>query len=614
MSTKEKIDSNGMGLAELAGPHGQLWLLLDSRGKTRFWILLAVMIGAAVVELASLAAIQLYAGVLSGRELSSLPYIGGYLGDLSSASDLAWITGGMALILVFKMLVFTLVYWDMASILASERIRLSTRLFKAYQGAPYAWHLQRATSDLQRNLREDVSEVVNGAILPLLQLILSLLTGFAIFAFIVFNLPGVVILGLLLAIIPFMMISGFANYLLVQAGSKLRIETSRSIVSIHQGFGALTEARILDRRSWFLAEFKKAMVGAASAQRVRTFLQQVSPVAVETVLMIAMMIIIAIILQTSSTLEAAMELATILAVAMFRLKQILSMATTAINKISGATPSLRPLIDDLTDLAAYEKTEEWPLDADRMEFDALKFNCVSFTFPTASKPALHDVSFEVTQGKHIAVLGSTGAGKSTLISLVLGLLNPSSGSISVNEQCLSEQIGQWRKEIGYVPQSIYTVDGTIATNIALGVFEHQIDRKRVQTVLEMAGLAEFVESLPHGIDTRSGEHGSWLSGGQRQRVGIARALYDDPKILILDEATSALDKQTEHNILTTLNNFERKLTMLTITHRIETVKDVDTILFLNDGRLAGQGNYSDLFRSCELFRFAVQSETSGRKI
>lgn len=607
MSEQDKPTVKGMGLVQLAGPNGQLWQLLDRKGKIRFWILLGLMIGAAAVELASLGAIQLYAALLTGREAASLPFVGPYLGDVSGSEDFVLLTGVMSIVLIVKFMIFAFVYWVMATVLASQRVRLSTRLFKAYQCAPYAWHLQRPTSDLQRNLREDVNTVINSAILPFLQLLLSVLTGMAIFSFILVALPASVMLGLALAIIPFLIISTIAHRMLVRAGSRLRDETSRTIAGIQQGLGALTEARILDRRAWFLREFRIAMVGAAAAQRTRVFLYQASPVAVETVLMVAMMIIIGIILRTAATLETALELATILAVAVFRLKQILSKATGALNKVSSATPSLKPLIDDLAELAAYENTEDRPLDADRMEFASLEFVGTSFSFPGATNPAVDNISFEVNRGDHLAVLGSTGAGKSTLISLALGLIEPSKGSVTLNGQRLSDHVGQWRREIGYVPQSIYLVDGTIASNIALGIVEGNIDRERVQTVLEMAGLADFVASLPDGIDTRSGEQGSWLSGGQRQRIGIARALYGDPTVLVLDEATSALDRQTEEAILNTLHRFDHDLTILTITHKMETVKDADTILFLANGVLVGKGSFPELMENCEPFRQAAHA-------
>lgn len=607
MAAQETPISKGMGLVELAGPNGQLWRLLDRRGKIQFWILLALMLGAAAVELAALGAIQIYAALLTGREAASLPFVGAYLGDISGAEDFAGLTAVMAAILIFKMIVFAFVFWVMASMLAQQRIQLGTRLFKVYQSAPYAWHLQRPTADLQRNLRDDVAEVVNGAILPFLQLLLSVITGAAIFGFILFALPGSVMLGLIAAIVPFLAVSSISHRALAKAGSQLRDANRGTIKSIQQGFGALTEARILNRRGWFLSEFKISIVSAAMAQRVRTFLQQASPMLVETVLMVAMMIIIGIILRTSSSLEAALEIATVLAVAVFRLKQILSKATNALNLVSSATPSLRPLIDDLTELADYENVHDQSPRTDRMQFSKLRFSDVSFSFPNTVKPALSHVTFDLERGKHFAILGSTGAGKSTLISLVLGLIEPSGGTITVNDEGLAGNAGRWRREIGYVPQAIYLIDATIAANIALGIAEKDIDHSRVQTVLEMAGLTDFVASLPDGVDTRSGEQGSWLSGGQRQRIGIARALYADPKVLVLDEATSALDRQTEHAILERLHNIDRELTILTITHKVETVKDADTILFLENGALVGQGGFSELIKNCEPFRRVAQS-------
>ena len=598
------------GLLELLRPKGKAWRLMDRRDRVRFLLLFFAMIFGAVVELVTLSAIQLFAAILANGTGSLPPMFSEILAILPAEPGLIGITLAMIGILLFKLVVFAAIFWVMAAALASFRIRLATRLYRAYQFAPYLWHLQRPSADIQRSLREDINEVTNG-VRQVLQFLLNFVTAIAICIFLVLALPAEVLLGLLLTIILFVAITIVSHRILVQAGKRLRAEARNMIQAIQQGFGALTEARILGKRQWFLKEFRQTITGFARAQRQRIFIQQSSPVLVETVLMIAMMLMIAAILQLSTSLEAALQIATALALAVFRLRQVLSKATNSLNRISSAAPSYGALTEDLAELEALSSTAVHPAGETLTGFDGLNFEKVRFSFPGTETAALDLITFAIGKGEHVAIVGSTGAGKSTLMELALGLLEPDSGQILVNDSDLSGKLNSWRNLIGYVPQTIYLIDDSIAANVALGIETDQIDRERVWEVLEIAGLAAHVREQQQGLDASVGEQGRWLSGGQRQRIGIARALYGGPEVLILDEATSALDRQTEAAILDALHSLADKLTIIAVTHRVDSVKFADRIAVLARGQLAAVGTYDELLRDSTQFRKITRPEITG---
>jgi ABC-type multidrug transport system fused ATPase/permease subunit len=238
---------------------------------------------------------------------------------------------------------------------------------------------------------------------------------------------------------------------------------------------------------------------------------------------------------------------------------------------------------------------------------SLAIEALTYKYPEAKEPALVNVNVEIFANSIVAFVGPTGSGKTTIIDIVLGLLEPSSGRVVVDgHEVTAENRRDWQRSIGYVPQTIFLLDDTIAANIAMGIPESDVDREAVIRASKAAQLHEFVvESLPAGYDTQVGERGVRLSGGQRQRIGIARALFHDPDLLVLDEATSALDNVTEHEVVQSILDMARKKTIILIAHRLSTVKQCDTIFVVERGAVVAHGRYEDLAKSDEIFREMV---------
>jgi ATP-binding cassette subfamily C protein len=221
---------------------------------------------------------------------------------------------------------------------------------------------------------------------------------------------------------------------------------------------------------------------------------------------------------------------------------------------------------------------------------------VSFRYEDAPAPALDHISFTITRGQSIGIVGPTGAGKSTLVDLLLGLLAPTSGRVLIDGQPLDGRERAWQRQIGYVPQDVYLLDDSLRRNIAFGIPDSAIDEQRLANAVSLARLDEVVAGLPNEMETVVGENGVRLSGGQRQRVAIARALYHDPQVLVFDEATAALDNQTEREVTDAIANVHGLRTVIAIAHRLSTVKGCDQLIYLRDGRIAGLGTYDELIR------------------
>jgi ATP-binding cassette subfamily C protein len=233
----------------------------------------------------------------------------------------------------------------------------------------------------------------------------------------------------------------------------------------------------------------------------------------------------------------------------------------------------------------------------KIQFKSLTLENVTFVYDAASRPALENLSISIGSGEYVGVIGSSGAGKSTLIDVLLGLLEVSRGKVLLNGQPIKDDIAQWRGIVGYVPQDIYLLDDTIRRNIALDIRDAEIDDESVETALRAAQLWEFVQSLPEGLETETGERGVRLSGGQRQRLGIARALYRRPQVLVFDEATSALDSQTEQEVIEAIEQLRGERTVIVVAHRLSTVRMCDRLYLLESGRVVNSGTYEQVLGS-----------------
>jgi ATP-binding cassette, subfamily B, bacterial PglK len=260
-----------------------------------------------------------------------------------------------------------------------------------------------------------------------------------------------------------------------------------------------------------------------------------------------------------------------------------------------AHPWIRSMDDDMRKLRVPPPRPFEP--APPMLQSSLACEDVSFRYEDSAAPALEHISFTIGRGQSVGIVGPTGAGKSTLVDVLLGLLAPTAGRVLIDGEPLEGRERAWQRQIGYVSQDVYLLDDTLRRNIAFGIPDGAIDERRLAAAVLRARLEEVVSAMPQRLETVIGEDGVRLSGGQRQRVAIARALYHDPPVLVFDEATAALDNQTEREVSEAISNMHGERTLIAIAHRLSTVKDCDQLIYLRDGKLAGVGTYEELLRN-----------------
>lgn len=469
----------------------------------------------------------------------------------------------------------------------TTRMNLATRLLTTYMSEPYTFHLSKNIAEMQRCLQSDTSQFMS-LINSCLQLTVEMVTCLALAAYLFHTSHSItVVIGvlLLLCIGLFFMISKKVSSRL---GRQNENYNAKLFQWINQSLGGIKELKILQREEYFIDSYKTNYKKLIWGARVNELIAALPKYIVETVAMVGLVFAIIIkLLFGHGALETFIPQIAVFAVAAFRLLPSVGRVNAYINSIMYNKASLDMIYDDLKEIDSEPVQEiEWQGKKEKWIFTkGVTVEHVSYHYPDSDVEVLHDISLEIPKGKTVALIGPSGAGKTTLADIILGLLPPVSGVVRIDQHNVYENLRSWREKLGYIPQSIYLSDDTIRNNVAFGIYEAQIDDNAIWKALEKAQLKEFVQGLENGLDTYVGDRGVRLSGGQRQRIGIARALYHDPEILVLDEATSALDSSTEQAVMESIESLQGLKTMIIIAHRLTTIKNADLVYEVSGGNV-----------------------------
>ena len=469
----------------------------------------------------------------------------------------------------------------------TTRMNLATRLLTTYMNEPYTFHLSKNIAEMQRCLQSDTSQFMS-LINSCLQLTVEMVTCLALAAYLFHTSHSItVVIGvlLLLCIGLFFMISKKVSSRL---GRQNENYNAKLFQWINQSLGGIKELKILQREEYFIDSYKTNYKKLIWGARVNELIAALPKYIVETVAMVGLVFAIIIkLLFGHGALETFIPQIAVFAVAAFRLLPSVGRVNAYINSIMYNKASLDMIYDDLKEIDSEPVQEiEWQGEKENWIFTkGVTVEHVSYHYPDSDVEVLHDISLEIPKGKTVALIGPSGAGKTTLADIILGLLPPVSGVVRMDQHNVYENLRSWREKLGYIPQSIYLSDDTIRNNVAFGIYEAQIDDNAIWKALEKAQLKEFVQGLENGLDTYVGDRGVRLSGGQRQRIGIARALYHDPEILVLDEATSALDSSTEQAVMESIESLQGLKTMIIIAHRLTTIKNADLVYEVSGGNV-----------------------------
>jgi ATP-binding cassette, subfamily B, bacterial PglK len=575
----------------------QLLSVVDGRTRRRLVVAFVVSLLLAASEgLALLLTVPLLRVLIAPGSDVSLGAVGGVL--VGGADDPTVRLGVMVLLLFLGRGVAGLLYlrWYLSVVLEAES-DLGARLLAHYLDAPLSFHVANNSADLQRTAYESTRRVTQDGLTGLVAAGSDVLVMTAIGATLASTEP---VLSVTAGLYFFLVGLGYQR--LVHGRSVVAAQTIHSEVAtgfrlIGQSLSAVREIKLRHNQDFFVDALRRSKARSAASQRILLFSYQAPRYFLELALVAGIAALAVAVFNTRSDRDAVAALGFFLA-AGFRLLPSLNRVLNGVSAVRATAPFLDSVIDDLS-LAGDGRDGDG--ETRITEAPEIRLQDVTFGY-SPNQPVLRGITVSIPPNQHTAIVGPSGSGKSTLVDVIAGLLRPDHGSVLVGGVDLfAEGRGTWQRLIGFVPQSTVLLDVSIRENVAFGVPHDEIEDAEVERAITAAQLGPFVRGLPNGANTCVGENGVALSGGQRQRIAIARALYLRPRVLILDEATSALDSETEAAISRTLDELRHELTIITVAHRLSTIRNSDQILVLNEGIIEASGPFDRLQEQSPLF-------------
>ncbi|MCR5625730.1 MAG: ABC transporter ATP-binding protein/permease [Lachnospiraceae bacterium] len=488
---------------------------------------------------------------------------------------------------LIKNIYMTLMYFFQYRYIYNNQLKCAGRLIDCYLKKPYTYHLDHNTSNMIRNIMLDTDRLFQ-LILQVLNVCSEALLSLLLVVFLIVTDPVLSITVAFFLVVCMGVFTLLTKKKVNNYGHMNQTYDGKMHQAINQALGAVKDIKILHREKYFVDSFVGCGEKKMTALINTNFLGQVPKYLIETVCISAIMSVLAVKLVNGENLSAVLPKLATFAVAAFKL---LPSAGKIINYMNGITflkPSIDLIYHDLKeteDMLLEEKSFKRDSFPEENKADSIKIENVGYNYPGSDKDVVKNVSFSIPLGEAVGLIGPSGAGKSTMADIILGILTPVTGRVMYGKMNVHEYPYTWSKKLAYIPQAIYLADESIRRNVAFGISDEEIEDDKVWAALKEAQLADYVKSLPEGLDTEVGERGVRLSGGQRQRIGIARALYGDPEILVLDEATAALDNETEKAVMEAIESLHGRKTLLIIAHRLTTIRNCEHIFRVENGNV-----------------------------
>jgi ABC-type multidrug transport system fused ATPase/permease subunit len=570
----------------------KLLFLLSVRERKQTILLLIMLIITAILEAIGVASILPFVIVLTNPVVIETNFI---LNAIFKFSSILGVENNEQFIFALGILVLVIFFISLIikilTIIASNRFvqmreyTIGKRLVEGYLRQPYNWFLSRHSADLGKTILSQVNQVIVNGIRPLLELISKSLVVILLFILLFITEPILtVIIGL-----TFVTLYLFIFFLLRKYLTRIGLERLKNdqlrFLAVNEAFGAIKEIKIGGFEENYLKNFSKSSQIFSKNYAISITLSQFPRYILELLCFGGILLILLNILSRSGSLNSALPILSLYVYAGYRLIPAIQQIYASFSQLTFIGPALDKLYDELKALQSPNKNQDQsPLIFNK----TIILKNIHYHYPNSSNTSLKNINLTIPSKSIVWVVGPTGSGKTTLVDIILGLLEPQIGTLEVDKKVIINQnVRSWQRLIGYVPQHIYLSDDTISANIAFGEDPKDINHDIVEKCSKIASLHNFViDELPNKYQTKIGERGVRLSGGQRQRIGIARALYRSPRLLILDEATNALDNITEQIILDAIKNLSKDITVIIVTHRLNTVKNYDTIIKLEKGLIA----------------------------
>ncbi len=578
----------------------ELLFLLDKDQRRKLLALQLLMVLMAVMELVGIASVGPFMAIVSNKNVIDTNHILSQLYVFTGASSkdaFLLIVGGLVLLsIAIGSLLSIYTTWKSSIFASTLGVQLSDRLYKYYIGNNWIFHLNKNSSDLISNISVEALRVTNLIIQPMIlmnsRIILALIISSAVIAY---N-PFIAVAGALIFVSSYFLIYKVFSGKLKTHGETTSRENSKRFRLMSEGFGGIKDLIMLRRSEKFAREFVESGKGLSYAHGSSFALANIPRYVMEFVAFGSVVILIIYLISVDDSASSFLPILSVYALAGLKLLPAMQQIYSCFAIIRGSHSSFDAIKGDLhQSLAAAENAHPIADIKDIQLSTDIQLVNVGYRYPYKDKDALKDVNLTIHAGQFVGIVGTSGSGKSTLIDLMLGLIEPSSGSIRIDgAQLSSDNIESWRTHIGYVPQNVFLTEATIAENVAFGLDADQVDSKKVLEAVDSAGLESWLGSIERVFEETVGERGVKLSGGQRQRVGIARALYDDKQVLVFDEITSALDRVSEEVVMSTINKLRSHKTIIMVTHKMDTIRECDVIFVIENGVVVDSGKYEDL--------------------
>ena len=561
------------------------FILAKKQKREGFYLLILLLIGMLIEAISTGLVLPLLSYINDPDFFENYPYFLEILARINIKDNNQILFALLSILSIANFIKFTFflyLSYQQSSFTYGLQASLSQRLFETYLKQPYTFFLNKNTAFLLQNITSEVNTITTMTN-QLMVLITDLCILVSILALLVYADPITAVFSFGIFGVFGLIFFRVSRYFNVKWGVDRQIHESLGIKHLQQALGGIKDIKIRNSEDFFLGRFSYHRDKTAHVNQRQMFISQLPKLWLEFLTIITLAIIIASQLIQGKNVDYIIPVIGLFITAAFRIMPSMNRIINSLQVFSFSIPAVNVIYSELKNEKNIIKKSK--IEGEMKFNETIKIQNVFFKYSVDSRDILDNLNIEIPRGTTIGLIGQSGEGKSTLIDILLGLLEPVKGQIMVDNQDIQLSLTLWQEQIGYVPQTIFLTDDTLRRNIAFGLPDKEIDEKRINTVVQLSRLEEFVSSLPERFDTVVGERGVRLSGGQRQRIGIARALYNDPEVLVLDEATSSLDIETEKDVMEAIAALQGKKTIIIVTHRLSTVKNVDFLYLLKNGKL-----------------------------
>jgi ATP-binding cassette, subfamily B, bacterial PglK len=574
----------------------KFWFILTPAQRRAGFLLLGLMFIGMMLETLGISLIIPILTLMTNNNLTTeYPLLVPWMNRLDNPSHEKLIVFAMLSlfgVVLLKVLFLAFLTWRQANFSYGVKSDLSLRLFKGYLLQPYLFHLQKNSAELIRNTIGQTADLMVSIVACMTIILESLIMSGILMLMIVVEPIGTLIVGGTLGLASW----GFYHFTqvrILQWGKAYQLHEELRIQYLQEGLGASKDVKLLGREKEFINRYQNHNSESAQISKWQSILHTLPRLWIELLAVSGMVTMVLFMITQNSPMESLVPTLGLFAATAFRLMPSINRLLGAIQNVRFIWPVINNIYQELCLLEEKKPCKKYlPLPFKKK----LVLENASFRYPTSEVLALKKINISIRQGQSIGFIGSTGSGKSTLVDIILGLINLEDGVVKVDDIDIQDNLRGWQDQIGYVPQNIFLTDDTIRRNVAFGLSDVQVEDALVWDSLRSAQLEEFVKDLPEGLSTQIGERGIRLSGGQRQRIGIARALYHNPSVLVLDEATSSLDIDTEDDFMDAVCSLKGDKTLIIVAHRLTTVENCDYLFQVENGRVVKEGNVSTLLK------------------